>query len=112
MTGQSPRQLDRNLTVVGRVVRGMELLSVIPRGPEPMGFYPQPAQRTPIRAVTLASALPEAARTPLQVLRTDSRSFRDVVEARRNRRDDFYKRPAGHIDLCNVPLPVRTPPQG
>ncbi|MEE7561118.1 peptidylprolyl isomerase [Xanthomonas sp. Kuri4-2] len=112
VTGQSPRQLDRNLTVVGRVVRGMELLSVIPRGPEPMGFYPQPAQRTPIRAVTLASALPEAARTPLQVLRTDSRSFRDVVEARRNRRDDFYKRPAGHIDLCNVPLPVRTPPQG
>ncbi len=112
VTGQSPRQLDRNLTVVGRVVRGMELLSVIPRGPEPMGFYPQSAQRTPIRAVTLASALPEAARTPLQVLRTDSGSFRDVVEARRNRLDDFYKRPAGHIDLCNVPLPVRTPPQG
>src|SRR5690606_1363251 len=35
--GQSPRQLDRNITVVGRVLKGMELLSVIPRGPEPMG---------------------------------------------------------------------------
>ena len=33
--------------------------------------------------------------------------IRDMVEGRRNRRDDFYKRPAGHIDLCNVPLPVR-----
>lgn len=42
VTGQSPRQLDRNITVVGRVVKGMELLSVIPRGPDPMGFYEDP----------------------------------------------------------------------
>jgi cyclophilin family peptidyl-prolyl cis-trans isomerase len=31
-------------------------------------------------------------------------------EARRNRVDDFYKRPAGHIDLCNIPVPVRVVP--
>nr|WP_231472300.1 peptidylprolyl isomerase [Pseudoxanthomonas suwonensis] len=105
--GQSPRQLDRNITQVGRVIQGIELLSALPRGPEPMGFYPDPAQRTPIRAIRLASEVPEAERTRLQLLRTDTQSFRDVVEARRNRRDDFYKRPAGHIDLCNVPLPVR-----
>ncbi|MBB5883312.1 peptidylprolyl isomerase [Xanthomonas sp. LMG 8992] len=111
VTGQSPRQLDRNITVVGRVVKGMELLSVIPRGPDPMGFYEKPEQRTPIRAIRLASDVPETERTPLQLLRTDTRTFREVVEARRNRRDDFYKRPAGHIDLCNVPLPVRTPPK-
>lgn len=112
VTGQSPRQLDRNITVVGRVVKGMELLSVIPRGPDPMGFYEDPAQRSPIRAIRLASEVPMPERTPLQLLRTDSQTFRDVAEARRNRKDDFYKRPAGHIDLCNVPLPVRTPPAG
>ncbi|UYK86174.1 peptidylprolyl isomerase [Xanthomonas sacchari] len=111
VTGQSPRQLDRNITVVGRVVKGMELLSVIPRGPDPMGFYEKPEQRTPIRAIRLASDVPENERTPLQLLRTDTRTFREVVEARRNRRDAFYKRPAGHIDLCNVPLPVRMPPK-
>ena len=105
--GQSPRQLDRNITQVGRVIQGIELLSALPRGPEPMGFYADAAQRTPIRAVHLASELPEAERTRLQLLRTDTQTFRDMVEARRNRRDDFYKRPAGHIDLCNVPLPVR-----
>ena len=105
--GQSPRQLDRNITQVGRVIHGIELLSALPRGPEPMGFYADAAQRTPIRAIRLASEVPEAQRTRLQVLRTDTQTFRDVVEARRNRRDDFYKRPAGHIDLCNVPLPVR-----
>jgi len=106
--GQSPRQLDDNITVVGRVIKGMELLSALPRGPEPMGFYEDPGQRTPIRSVRLASEVPAAERSPLQLLRTDSQTFRDVVESRRNRRDDFYKRPAGHIDLCNVPLPVRT----
>jgi peptidylprolyl isomerase len=48
---------------------------------------------------------------PLQLLRTDTPLFAQVVEARRNRRDDWYKVPAGHIDLCNVPLPVRAPPK-
>ena len=107
VNGQSPRQLDDNITVVGRVVQGMELLSVIPRGPTPMGFYEKPELRTTIKSIKLASAVAESERTALQVLRTDSKSFADATEARRNRRDDFYKRPAGHIDLCNVPLPVR-----
>ncbi|HVR82230.1 MAG TPA: peptidylprolyl isomerase [Luteimonas sp.] len=109
--GQSPRQLDRNITVVGRVVQGMELLSVIPRGPAPMGVYEKPELRTPIKSVMLASDVPDAQRTPLQLLRTDTPLFTQVVESRRNRRDDWYKVPAGHIDLCNVPLPVRVPPK-
>src|ERR1700749_3697602 len=32
VTGSSPRWLDRNITVVGRVVQGIELLSTMPRG--------------------------------------------------------------------------------
>ncbi|WP_141456005.1 peptidylprolyl isomerase [Pseudoxanthomonas sp. z9] len=110
--GQSPRQLDRNITVVGRVVKGMELLSVIKRGPDPMGMYDKPADYTPIKAIRLASDVPEAERTALQLLRTDSKTFAEATEARRNRRDAWYVRPAGHIDLCNVPLPVRAPKQG
>ena len=109
VTGQSPRQLDDNITVVGRVLQGMELLSTIKRGPPPMGFYEKPEERTPIKSIKLASEVPEAERTPLQVLRTDTKTFADAVEARRNRVDDFYKRPAGHIDLCNIPVPVRDP---
>lgn len=107
VTGQSPRQLDRNITLVGRVVDGIELLSVIPRGPEPMGFYEDPERRTEIRTIKLASEVPAAERSALELLRTDSATFAAVTEARRNRRDDWYKVPAGHIDLCNVPLPVR-----
>lgn len=110
--GQAPRALDHQLSVVGRVVKGMELLSVVPRGPDPMGFYEKPEQRAPIVSVKLASDVPVAERTPLQLLRTESQAFRDATEARRNRVDDFYTVPAGHIDLCNVALPVRTPPKG
>lgn len=108
--GQSPRQLDRNITTVGRVVQGMELLSVLPRGTGSLGFYEKPEQRVAIRSIRLAADLKPAERLKLQVLRTDTPLFNALVEARRNRRDDFYKRPAGHIDLCNVPLPVRIAP--
>lgn len=109
VTGQSPRQLDRNITVVGRVVQGMEWLSVLPRGTGPLGFYEKPEQRVAIKSIRLAADVPESERVPLQMLRTDTPLFEELVEARRNRRDDWYKQPAGHIDLCNVPLPTRSP---
>lgn len=109
VTGQSPRQLDRNITQVGRVVQGIELLSTLPRGTGPLGFYEDPAQRTPIKAITLASSVPERERVALEILRTDTPLFDAVVESRRNRRDDWYQRPAGHIDLCNISVPARVP---
>ena len=107
--GQAPRQLDRNIALVGRVVQGMELLSALPRGTGALGFYEKPEQRVPIKSVRLAAEVPAAERTNLEVLRTDTQTFTDLVEARRNRRDDWYKVPAGKIDLCNVPIPARIP---
>ncbi|GAB6195149.1 peptidylprolyl isomerase [Lysobacter xanthus] len=107
VTGQSPRQLDRNMSMVGRVVQGMEWLSTIPRGTGPLGFFEKPEQRVAIRAIRLAADVPAAERTELELMRTDSPRFVELVEARRNRRDAFYKVQAHHIDLCNVPLPVR-----
>jgi len=108
--GQAPRQLDRNIAVVGRVVQGMELLSALPRGTGPLGFYEKPEQRLPIKSVRLVADVTAAERTPIEILRTDTPTFTALVESRRNRRDDWYKVPAGKIDLCNVPIPVRQPP--
>lgn len=105
--GQAPRQLDRNIALVGRVVKGMELLSSLPRGGGAMGFYDKPSQDTPILRVRLASDLPPAQRSHLEVLRTDTPTFTALVESRRNRSDAWYLHNAGKIDLCNVPLPVR-----
>ena len=109
--GQAPRQLDRNVTLVGRVVRGMELLSISPRGTADLGFYKTPEERIPIKRMVIAADLPPAERIPLQALRTDSATFAAVIQNRRFRQDDFYKRPAGAIDVCNVPLPVRDAPK-
>lgn len=108
--GQAPRQLDLNITTVGRVLQGMELLSALPRSLAPGGFYTDASQRLPIRRFALAADLPEAERPNLQVLRTDAPRFSELVESRRNRPDAWYLRKAGHIDLCNVPLPARAVP--
>ena len=107
--GHGPRQLDRNVALVGRVLSGMEILSVLPRGTGPLGFYAQPSQHVPVRRVRLAADVPADERVRLEVLRTDTATFTALVEARRNRREEWYKVPAGHIDLCNVPIPVRVP---
>jgi peptidylprolyl isomerase len=114
VTGQSPRQLDRNITLVGRVVQGMELLSALPRGGNAqgayMGFYQKPEQYTAIRSIRLASELAPQDRLRLQFLKTDAKAFTAYVETRRNRHNDWFVRPAGAIDACNIPLPVRTKP--
>jgi peptidylprolyl isomerase len=105
--GQAPRHLDRNVTLVGRVVQGIELLSVMRRGTGDLGFYKTPAERTPIRRIRVAADLPDAERLHLEALRTDSATFTKLVESRRSRREAWFLYPVGHINLCNVPLPVR-----
>jgi peptidylprolyl isomerase len=108
--GNAPRQLDRNIALVGRVVQGMELLSTLPRGAGPLGFYEKPEQYVPIKSVRIAADLPPGERVALEVMRTDTPAFRALVETRRNRKDDWYMVPAGHVELCNVPIPVRQAP--
>ncbi len=110
VNGHAPRHLDRNIAVVGRVVQGMEFLSTLPRGTGPLGFYEKPEQFVPIRSVRVAADAPEAGRERLEVIRTDTPAFAALVESRRNRHDDWYKIPAGHIELCNVPIVVRPAP--
>ena len=107
VNGQAPRHLDRNVTLVGRVVQGMELLSVMPRGTGDLGFYKTPAEQTPIRRIRVAADLPIAERVELEALRTDSKTFRTLTESRRNRREPWFKVPAGRLGVCNAPLPVR-----
>ena len=108
--GHAPRHLDRNIALVGRVVRGMELLSALPRGTGPLGYYAKPEQHVPISGIRVAADLPTEERDRLEVMRTDTPTFAALIESRRNRRDDWYKVPAGHVDLCNVPIVARPTP--
>ncbi|GGD96861.1 peptidyl-prolyl cis-trans isomerase [Tsuneonella deserti] len=108
--GHAPRQLDRNIAVVGRVVEGIEHLSVLPRGTGPLGFYATPGERTGIVSIRLASDLSEAERPRFEYLISDTPAFARYVDARANRRDEFFIAPAGGVDVCNAPVPVRKLP--
>ncbi len=108
--GQAPRHLDRNITVVGRVIEGIEAMTALPRGTGDLGFYTDPAQRTGIVRARVASDVPAADRPRYQAMRSDAPAFAAYVGARATRRDAFFVRPAGAVDLCNAPVPVRRAP--
>ncbi|HVY90215.1 MAG TPA: peptidylprolyl isomerase [Hyphomonadaceae bacterium] len=107
INGVPPRGLDRNLSVVGRVVQGMELLSALPRGTEALGFYKTPAEYHRFTDIKVAADVPANKRTNLETLRTNSETFAKLVNSRRWRKDAFYHVPAGRIGLCNINVPVR-----
>ena len=108
--GHGPRQLDRNIALVGRVVDGIDRFSTLPRGTEALGFYKDKAQYVPIASIRIASDMPPAERPSYEYMDTASKSFARYLQLRANRHDDFYIRPAGGVDLCNVQVPVRKRP--
>jgi peptidylprolyl isomerase len=107
--GHAPRGLDLNITVVGRVLKGMELLSALPRGAAAMGFYDKPEQRTGIQRVRLLAEVPTAERPALQVLKTESTTWTQLLDARRYRGGWFVHSPK-HIDICSAAVPTRPAP--
>ncbi|HET7283013.1 MAG TPA: peptidylprolyl isomerase [Sphingomicrobium sp.] len=105
--GQAPRQLDRNIALVGRVIDGIDRFSTLPRGTEALGFYKDKAQYVPIASVRLASDMPADQRPLYEVMDTSSATFLHYLKVRANRHDSFYDHPAGGVDVCNVQVPVR-----
>jgi len=108
--GHAPRHLDRNIAVVGRVISGIEYLSSLPRGTEALGFYKTDAERTQIASIRIANELPTAEQPKFEYMSTKSDSFARYADARQNRRDPFFIKPAGGADICNIPVPVRPVP--
>jgi len=105
--GHAPRQLDRNIAVVGKIIAGIEHLSILPRGTGDAGVYETLAERTPIVSIRMAGELSESERPRFRVMNTDSDSFARWVEAKANRKDAFYSIPVGGADVCNLPVPVK-----
>jgi len=103
--GHAPRQLDRNIAVVGRVIEGMENLSALPRGKGDAGVYDDPRLRVPILSVRLGNEVPDPPR--FEYLSTESPSFARYLQVSANRHDPFYKVAAGGIDICNAKVPIR-----
>ncbi|WP_230483535.1 peptidylprolyl isomerase [Sphingomonas sp. Leaf21] len=108
--GHSPRGLDRNIAVAGRVIDGMEALSTLPRGTGELGFYADEGQRLRIVSARLASELPAAQRPHYQYRETASPRFAAWTKGRENRKNDFFTVPAGGVDICAALPPVRKAP--
>ncbi|APG61970.1 peptidylprolyl isomerase [Sphingorhabdus lutea] len=103
--GHAPRHLDRNIALVGRIISGMEHLSSLPRGTGPLGFYETPEERTKILSVRMGDEVADLSQ--YEYLSTDSASFAKYAKARQNRHDQFFIRPAGGADICNISVPIR-----
>lgn len=107
VTGHAPRHLDRNVTLFGRVLEGVEHLSSLPRGRAPLGFYTAEQAKPAVKGMRIASAMGEEERPRFEVMRTDSESFRAFIESRRFRHEPWFAHPAGRIEVCNVAIPTR-----
>ena len=109
--GHSPRHLDRNIAIVGRVIEGIDALSSLPRGTGGgLGLYEDPKQYVPIATARLASQLPVKERPRYQYRRTDGPRFAAWIASRENREPPFFTVPAGGADICNALPPVRPAP--
>jgi len=107
--GQAPRYLDRNLTVFGRVVWGMDVVQRIKRGPTlKNGIIKNDLDRTWIKRMRLASSLEEDERLDVWMADTNSKGFINMLKERRNRRNKFFHhKPPKVLDICQVPVPAR-----
>ncbi len=106
--GQAPRYLDRNLTVFGRVVTGMDVVQKIRRGPsQENGMITEYA--TAIKRMRMVSDLPESEQPDLWVTDTAHENFAEVLKNRRHRTHEFFHvTPPAVLDVCQVPLQVRS----
>src|SRR5271155_631699 len=82
--GHAPRHLDRNVALVGRVLKGIELLSALPRGSAEVGFYSKTEPPLPIKPIRVAADVAPRERSNLEVIRTDTATFAALIESRRN----------------------------
>ena len=108
ITLQPQRYLDRNLTVAGRVIDGMSVVQAAPRGvidgdPETDDFQ----ERLMIKSLRVAADLPEAERPVWQVMDDQSELFAELMEARKARPSEFFYYRPDHVNLCQMPVPVR-----
>lgn len=107
VTGHAPRHLDRNVTLIGRVIDGVDLLTTLPRGTGPLGFYETEEEHVEIKSIRFGSDLSATEQSAIELLRTDTETFSNLVEARRYRSEEWFVDPTDRIEVCNIPLPYR-----
>ncbi len=107
------RYLDRNLTVFGRVLSGMELVQAFKRGTPAVesGVIQAPDQGETILKMTTADLLPADQRPDWQVMNTGTDAFESFKTSKRVRNEAFfYRKPPEVLDICAFSVPARKTP--
>lgn len=106
--GNPARELDGKIAVVGRVIEGIDRLTVLPRGQGVYGILDE-KNYIPILGTRLASDVADKERRRFEQLRTGSKTFAQLLRVRRGAPSD--SKGTGHplhpVDICSIPLPVR-----
>ncbi len=122
------RYLDRNLTVFGRVLSGMDIIDGLKRvepadeagteallSEDPVVRRAAQAKRgamlapNRILSATIASDMPAAARPHYQVMVPGSAAFADLKTAKRVRTHEFFfRKPPEILDICAFERDIRT----
>jgi Peptidyl-prolyl cis-trans isomerase (rotamase) - cyclophilin family len=107
VNGPAQRYLDRNTTVFGRVIDGMDAIQSLKRTQNLTGSVDLKSDDNVIKQVVVGSQLPPGQRPQFEVMRTDSVSFKQLLAARKNRNEDWFLYQHNYIDACGVAIPVR-----
>lgn len=125
---QPRRYLDRNYTIFGRVIAGLEHIQRLPRvdpfteeetaalfGEDgPLAYQMQQYRRSKldgniITSARLAASLPEAERPAYEVMDTTSADWAALKDSKRDYSaiPAFIAPPVNKLDICSLPVPAR-----
>lgn len=109
MQGQAPRHLDRNMSIVARVIWGLEALNSVKRGDKALGGMVEPLNaRTRIISMTLGTDMAANQQVQLEMMDIQSPEFIQRLAKARKRADAFYQYHGnGQLDVCYQQIPVR-----
>lgn len=102
---QPQRYLDRNMSVFGRVIDGMQHLQALRRVEPPEEKTDDIGEK--IVSVRVAADLPAESRATFEILDSARPAFAEYAEARRNRPEAFFHFRPDYLDVCQFPVPVR-----
>ena len=95
------RYLDKNTTVFGRVLEGMEHAQRLLRTP----VNGQPFN--PISQVRVLSDIAGEDNSAFTVFDTSSEDFKELIESRKNRPSEWFIDKPNHTDVCSVSIPTK-----
>lgn len=100
--GHAPRHLDRNMSIIGRVVQGMEVLQRMPRGDNAKGgVIEDPNKRGKIHSAKLGDQLVKSKQIPFFVDNTVGKTFQARLASARHLDNPFFVYPgSGNLDVC------------